>query len=469
MIAELKALEDNGTWSIVPLPSNCHAVGCKWVYKVKLHANGSIERYKARLVAKGYNQVEGFDYQETFSPIAKQTTVKVFFALTAAYNWHLSHHDVNNAFLDGDLAEEVYMEIPQGYSIKGEYPNSSSKMVCRLHKSLYGLKQASRQWNAKLTASIVKYGFKQSTSDYSLFTMRTINGDFVALLVHVDDIFIASNSTQTEFDVKNFLSSQFKLKDLGKVKYFLGLEVARSPEGISICQRKYTLDLLEEYGLLGPKPVSTPIDYNHRLSKVSEGNELVDATSYRQLVGKLLVLKYLKKAPGQGILMKSKNNLKISGYSNSDWAGCLDTRKSITGYCIFIGDSLVSWKSKKQSVVARSSAEAEYRAMATTCCEIIWLKYLMSDFGINDSEAINLYSDSQSAIHISRNPVHHERTKHIEMDCHFIREKVLTGVIKPLHISTDSQLSDIFTKALQPRQFYKLLGKMNVHNIHCPS
>ncbi|XP_017979696.1 PREDICTED: uncharacterized mitochondrial protein AtMg00810 [Theobroma cacao] len=427
MDIELKALEDNGTWSIVQLPSNCHAVGCKWVYKVKLNADGKVERYKARLVAKGYNQIEGFDYQKTFSPVVRQTTVRMFFALAATQNWRLSQLDINNAFLNGELTEEVYMELPQGYTIKGEYP-TSSRLVCKLHKSLYGLKQASRAWNSKLTTSVLKYGFKQSNSDYSLFIMKTHRGDFIALLVYVDDILIASTSIQAENDVKGYLSSEFKLKDLRKVKYFLRLEIARSPEGISICQRKYALDLLEEHRLLGTKPASTPIDYNHKLVKSSDEDKLINATSYRQLIGKLLyltfsipdityavqvlsqfmdqpglkhlaaahrVLRYIKKAPGQGILMKSRNNLKISGYSDSDWIGCPNTRRSVTGYCIFVGDSLISWKSKKQSIVARSSAKAEYRSMVAAYCEIMWLKSLMTDFHIDHPEAVNLYTDSQ--------------------------------------------------------------------------
>lgn len=236
-----------------------------------------------------------------------------------------------------------------------------------------------------------------------------------------------------------------------------------------------------------------------KLAKASKEDELVDSFKYRQLVGKLLyltftrpdisyavqtlsqfmdkpgrkhymaaskVLKYLKAAPGQGILMKAESDLKISAYCDNDWAGCLDTRKFITGYCVFIGNSLVSWKCKKQQVVARSSTEAEYRSMATTCCEIIRIKGLLADFGIEQGAAVKLYCDNQSAIYISKNPVLHERTKHIEIDCHFIREKILSGVIKPVHISTDSQVTDAFTKALQPGQFKKLLCKMNIHNIH---
>ncbi|EOY26809.1 Cysteine-rich RLK (RECEPTOR-like protein kinase) 8 [Theobroma cacao] len=501
MSAELKALQDNETWSIIPRPLNSHVIGCKWVYKVKLNADGQIERYKARLVAKGYNQIAGFDYKETFSPVAKQTTVRVFFAIATAFNWHLTQLDVNNAFLNGDLKEEVYMDIPPGYEIQGEYPENV-KLVCKLHKSLYGLKQASREWNAKITSLIIQYGFIQSNADRSLFTMKTNNGEFFALLLYVDDILVGSYSKQAADAMKLFLSSHFKLKDLGTVKYFLGLEIARSPKGISISQRKYTLDLLEEHGLLGAKPVSTPIDYNQKLVKAQDEEKLINSIDYRQLVKKLLyltfsrpdiayavqvlsqfmdkpslehmnaahrVLKYLKGSLGQGILMKSESNLMIVGYCDSDWAGCPNSRKSITRYNMFIGNSLVTWKFKKQSVVSRSSEEAKYRAMASASCEIIWLKHLLADFGIEHKVAVVLYSDSQSTIHISKNPVFHERTKHIEMDCHFIREKVIEGTIKPIYISTDLQLADLFTKALQPRQFHNLLNKMNVHNIHISS
>ncbi|EOY01263.1 Cysteine-rich RLK 8, putative [Theobroma cacao] len=342
------------------------------------------------------------------------------------------------------------MDLPEGYSVKGEYAGNG-RLVCKLHKSLYGLKQASRQWNAKFSEAILKYGFQQSGSDHSLFTKKTNDENFIALLVYVDDILLGSTSIQESNEVKEFLDSLFKLKDLGTIKYFLGLEIAKSPESISICQRKYTLDLLEENGLLGAKPVLS---------------QFMDKPGKEHLTAAHRVLKYLKGSSGQRILMKSKSTLKISGYADSDWAGCPDTRKSVTGFCIFIGDSLVSWKSKKQSVVARSSAEAEYRSMASVCCEMIWIKSLLKDFGVKHCEAMNLYSDSQSAIHISKNPVFHERTKHIEVDCHFIREKILTGLIKRRHTSTNLQIADILTKALQPNQFYRLLSKMNIHNVH---
>lgn len=193
------------------------------------------------MVTKGYSQIEVFDSQETFSPVAKQSTVHVFFALAVVLNWHLCQVDVNNAFLNGDLDEDVYMELPQGYEFKGEYM-AGKRMVCKLQKSLYGLKQASRQWNTKFTATMLDFGFSQSRSDYSLFTM-ILDGHFVAVLVYIDDILIGCASEVVLQQVKDYLADIFKLKDLGTPKYFLGLEIARSHTWIVINQRKYVLDM----------------------------------------------------------------------------------------------------------------------------------------------------------------------------------------------------------------------------------
>ena len=215
---------------------------------MKYNANGSIERYKARLVAKGYTQQEGLDYHETFSPVAKLVTVRTLLALAAIKGWFLYQLDVNNAFLHGDLDEEVYMQLPPGY-----VKNGNTK-VSRLHKSLYGLKQASRQWYSKVSSFITQHGFTQSKADYTLF-VRTTQGSFTAILIYVDDIIIAGSCMKTINSLKTSLDAKFKIKDLGKLKYFLGIEVARSQQGIHICQRKYALDILVDSGTLGSKPL----------------------------------------------------------------------------------------------------------------------------------------------------------------------------------------------------------------------
>ncbi|KAJ6881076.1 hypothetical protein NC651_027806 [Populus alba x Populus x berolinensis] len=453
---EIKALELNNIWTVVDLPTSKHTIGCKWVYKVKLKSDGTLERYKARLVAKGYTQCEGLDYYDTFSPVAKLTTVRTLLAVAAVKHWHLHQLDVNNAFLHGDLDEEVYMSLPPGFAKKG------ASKVCKLHKSLYGLKQSSRQWFAKFSSALLDFGFVQSKADYTLFT-RSLADSFIAILVYIDDIVVASDNS----------------------------DAVSTELGLSVCQRKYALDILETTGLLASKPAKVPMDPNVKFSKDS-GPLLDDPTSYRRLIGRLLyltisrpdisfvvqvvsqfmdkprvphldaatqVLRYIKASPGQGLFFPVASSLQLKTFCDSDWAGCLDSRRSVTGFCVFLDNSLISWKSKKQTTVSRSSAEDEYRAMASTCCEIVWLQALLHDLQIPLQTAL-LYCDSKAALHIAANPVFHERTKHIDIDCHVVREKILSGVLRTFHVSSQHQLADIFTKALPSSLFHLLLSKM---------
>ena len=493
MEAELQALQSNNTWKLTPLPPHTTTIGCRWVYKIKPRADGSIERYKARLVAKGYTQMEGLDYLDTFSPVAKLTTVRLLLAMAAFNQWHLRQLDVNNAFLHGELDEEVYMQVPPGLLV----PNS--QMVCRLQRSLYGLKQASRQWFTKLSGLLTSLGFEKSHSDHSLF-LRFTGSITTVLLVYVDDIILTGNSESEIQDVIKLLDQAFKIKDLGNLKYFLGLEIARSSSGIHLCQRKYTLDILSDSGMLGCRPNVTPMDYSTKLQATAGTPLSTEASSsYRRLIGRLIyltntrpdityavqqlsqymsnptsvhqqaayrILRYLKGTPGSGIFLSATGTPQLRAFSDSDWAGCQDSRKSTTDFVIYLGSSLVSWQSKKQSTVSRSSSEAEYRAMATTTCELQWLTYLLQDFRHNFTKPATIYCDNQSAIQIATNPVFHERTKHIEIDCHIVRQKVTSGLLKLLPVPSSLQLADIFTKALPPTIFQNLCNKLGMMNIH---
>ena len=365
---------------------------------------------------------------------------------------------------------------------------------------MYGLKQAPRCWFAKLTAALKGYGFHQSYSDYSLFTLHN-NDDRLHVLVYVDDLIISGNDHKSIVQFKSYLSECFHMKDLGALKYFLGVEVARNPEGIFLCQRKYALDILSEAGLLGAKPAHVPLEQQHKLA-MADGQLLDDPEQYRRLIGRLIylcftrpelsycvhilsqfmqqpkaahwdaalkVVRYLKGNPGQGIFLRSDCDLQLYGWCDSDWAGCPLTRRSLTGWFISLGDSPISWKTKKQHTVSRSSAEAEYRSMAMTTCELKWLKAILSSLGVDHVQPMQLCSDSQAALHIARNPVFHERTKHIEVDCHFVRDELVNGTICTVFVRTHEQLADIFTKALGRSQFEYLLRKLGIRDLHAPT
>ncbi|GJU37419.1 putative RNA-directed DNA polymerase [Tanacetum coccineum] len=385
MDEEMDALQRNSTWELVDKPHGYRIVGCRWVFTIKMNSDGSIDRYKARLVAKGYTQTYGIDYEETFAPVAKINTIRILISLAANQEWPLHQFDVKNAFLNGNLEEEVYMELPPGVM------NSEKGKVCKLKKALYGLKQSPRAWFGRFTKSMKAFGYRQSNSDHTLFVKRKA-GKLTALIVYVDDMVVTGDDTEEIEALKNYLSQEFEMKDLGQLKYFLGIEVARSIQGISMSQRKYTLDLLAETGMLDCKPVDTPIEANHQLGMFPNQSPC-DKGRYQRLVGRLIylshtrpdiayaisvvsqfmhnpskdhmkavfrILRYLKKSPGKGLLFKKGGNMEVMGYTDADWAGNAVNMRSTSGYFMFVCGNLVTFRSKKQKVVARSSAESKF-------------------------------------------------------------------------------------------------------------
>lgn len=370
---EIVGLEEKDTWDVVDLPPDKEAIGCKWVYKIKFNSDGTIERHKGRVVAYGNNQEEGIDYSETFAPVVKMTTMRIVLEVAAAKGWELYQMDVHNAFLHGDLEEEVYMRLPPGYSTPDD------KRVCRLKKSIYGLRQSPRCWFSKLSKALLEFGFKQNYKDYSLFTL-TRGSRSMFVLVYVDDLIVGGNDSNLINLFKSYLSRCFHMKDLGVLRYFLGIEVSRGKEGIYLSQRNYALDIINECGLLGTKPAPTLMEQNHNLAW-SDGAFYTEPAKYRRLVGCLVYLaitkpeisyavyilaqflqkprqhhwdaairlvRYLKGVPGRGILLSANNDLHISAFCDSDWAACPLTRRSLTGFIFILGDSMVSWKTKKQ-------------------------------------------------------------------------------------------------------------------------
>ena len=346
----------------------------------------------------------------------------------------------------------------------------------------------------------MNFGMLKCKSDHSVFYKKTDAG-IILLVVYVDDIIITGNDDSGIASLKSFLHSQFQTKDLGSLKYFLGVEITRSKKGIFLSQRKYILDVLTETGKLGTKPCNAPMTPGLQLWK-DDSEPFEDPERYRRLVGKLnyltvtrpdiaypvsvvsqfmssptvkhwealeQILSYLKGAPGRGLLYGNNGHTDIECFSDADWAGSKADRRSVTGYCVFVGGNLISWKSKKQNVVSRSSAESEYRAMAQATCEVVWIQQLLRELGLKTSLPAMLWCDNQAAIHIASNPVFHERTKHIEIDCHFVREKIEEKIISPAHVKTGDQLGDIFTKALNGVRVDYICNKLGMINIYAPT
>ncbi|XP_070043175.1 uncharacterized protein [Nicotiana tomentosiformis] len=362
MLKEFQVLDANHTCDIVPLSAGKKIIPCKWVYKVKQKSDGSIERYKDRLVIRGDTQKDGIDYNKAFSPVVKFTTIKCLLALVAKHTWTVLQLDVNNAFLHGDLSEEVYMKISLGLPISC-HSNSSSQLVCKLKKSLYGLKQASRQWLTKLSTTLLSRGFKSSMNDYSLF-IKSSTHSTVILAVYVDDILLVGDDISEMESLKSFLDNQFKIKDLGEVHYFLGLEVSTQPQGFLINQHKFTKELIAEFHCSSASPVVASLELNTKLTS-DLGNLLPDPSPYRRSVGKLNflqhtrpdisfsiqhlsqflhaprsahmkaalhVLRYLVADPAKGLLLNSSSDFSLKVFSDSDWTACPSSRKSVTGF-----------------------------------------------------------------------------------------------------------------------------------------
>jgi hypothetical protein len=458
------------------------------VYKIKTLSDGSIERYKARLVAKGFTQEYGIDYEETFAPVARITSVRTLIAIAATRQWKLTQMDVKNAFLNGELEEEVYMRPPPEYTCQ-------ENKVCRLRKALYGLKQAPRAWFSKFHKTITQLNFSSSAHDSALFTRKTDNGT-VVLLLYVDDMIITGDDSIGIEELKKFLCQHFEMKDLGPLSYFLGLEVLSSSDGMFLSQAKYASDLVSRACLTDCKIEQTPLEPNIRFTP-QDGTLLDDATLYRQLVGSLIyltvtrpdisyavhlvsqfmasprsthfaavlrIIRYIKGTLFYGLHYSATSSLILRAYSDADWAGDRSDRRSTTGFCIFLGDSLISWRSKKQTLTARSSTESEYRALADTTSEILWLRWLLADLETSQSSPTNLYCGNRSAIQIAHNDVFHERTKHIEIDCHFIRQHLLHGELHLISIGTLDQPADLFTKPHSPGRFRTLVSKLKLVN-----
>jgi len=484
MKTELDTLEDNNTWDLVPRPNNTKVLKSRWVYKIK-DIESLTPIFKSRFVAKGFEQLYGLNYIETYASVIKQIAWKLVFALAMLYNLIIFKADMVSAFTQGAVDALLYLEQPEGF-INSKYPN----YVLRLNKALYGLKQSARIWFYTLKPKLEKLGFKVLNSEACLFINNTTK---VIICLYVDDLAILAPS-ETIFN--NFISSiskDFKIKNLGVIKDYLGIDIDFNLNKgfIKLSQATYINKVLNKYNLQDAKIKSTPMDSYTKLEPNKEQASKEDIKLFQMLIGSLLyimlgtrvdiafaviklarfasnpsnihftavkrVYKYLKGTKEYGITYYKDYSRYILGYCDADYAGDILSAKSTSGYIILLAGGIISWKSKLQSIIAQSTTEAEYIAINAVIKEAIYIKALLEELGFYKQDKFPIYTDNNGALLLAKNPIFHERTKHIAVKYHYIRDLIIKGIIDLNYISSKDQKADGLTKPLDRTKFNNFL------------
>jgi hypothetical protein len=480
---EINALNKNHTWTLVDkIPAGRKTIKSRWVFKKKLNPDGTLDKFKARLCAKGFTQRNGIDYQETFAPVARYESIRTLLAITAKHDLEMVQFDIKTAFLYGKLKEEIYIELPEGFP--------EPRPICKLNEGLYGLKQSPKCWNDTFNGFLESYGLSRSDNDPCVYFSQGRHG-IIILGLYVDDGLLCCSSEKTMEDVIGKLQRQFEVT-IEQPKCFIGLEIIRdqSRGTIEISQRAYLEKVLEKFNMQDCAPVASPGDHSLKLStdhcpKTTEEKEEMKRIPYRQAIGSLMfagvctrpdilyevckcaqysenpgrihwtrvkrIMRYIKGTLDFKITY-TKTTDQLLGFCDSDWAGCLDTRRSTTGYIFTLSGGPIAWGSRKQKTVALSSSEAEYMALGEAVKETLWLQALLKDIGQTVKPPTLLYVDNQGAIALAHNPIFHDRTKHIDAKHHFVREIIENGQVKLLHISSTLQPADLLTKTLDGQQ-----------------
>jgi hypothetical protein len=486
---EVNSLIKNHTWDIVPRPQNRQVVSNKFAFKHKKNEMATIVRLKARLVARGFSQIYGIDYLDTYAPVVKLTSVRILLAIAAIFGLEIHQMDVVTAFLAGELEEEIYMEQPEGFEV-----GSKEDFVCRLRKSIYGLKQAPRVWNQRIRRFLKSIGFEQTYSDPCVYINKMTE---IILAMWVDDLIIFGKDMASINDLKVQLNEEYEMKDLGELKYFLGIQVHRDREQkiIHISQSGYNRTILERYDMQNSKPANTPLSSGTRLTKATTMDTLTDQKEYQSMVGSLMyamlatrpdlaqciqqvsqfsqtptrihksatkhALRYISGTIDQGIIYNGNLGMKLEFWSDANWGG-EEGRESVSGFVGTLAGGAVTYSSKKQASVALSSTESEYMALLHALKEQIWLLRFLTEVGYDISNQNIIYCDNQGAIALAHNPEHHARTKHIDIQYHFVRNCVEDGSTKLEYCPTEDMVADGLTKALGPERHRKLARMMGM-------
>jgi hypothetical protein len=455
---EYDALNQHDVWELCELPPGRKAVSCRWVYWVKMNADGTVDRYKAWLVVQGFSQKPHLDYTETFAPVAKFVSLRTVLALAAAEDMEVHTMDVSSAFLNGDLDEEIYMAQLEGFAAPGQ-----EHLVCHLKKSLYGLKQSPRQWYQKLHATFVVLGFSRCASDHCVWVWSK-DGIKVIIPAYLDDLTIACKHTPTLKHIKEELHKQYEMRDQGPIKYILGIEIIRDQKNwtMYLSQQKHIGDVLARFNMTDAWPVSTPLAKSAPLTKEDcpqsdEDLEYMKSVPYLSTVGSLMylavgtrpdiafalgALSHFNANPGRAHWKQVQHVFKyLAGtwdlmccygpgadstclqiYSDADYAGDVDSACSTSGHAVFIGKCLVNWS--RQPVVAKFTTEAEYIAANEAGSDGVWFWNFTSELDYPHSGATPLWLDNQSVIGVGKNPEHHGRMQHLLPKYHWLREQV---------------------------------------------
>nr|GEV78361.1 retrovirus-related Pol polyprotein from transposon TNT 1-94 [Tanacetum cinerariifolium] len=389
--------------------SKTKPIGTKWVYRNKLDENGVVTKNKARLVTQGYNQQEGIDYNETYAPIARLEYIRILLAYACALDFKLYQMDVKSAFLNSFINEEVYVAQPLGF-IDFAKPN----YVYRLKKALYGLKQAPKAWYDRLKAFLIKHDYSMGMVDNTLFTKKK-DSNLIIVQIYVDDIIFGSTCQKIYDDFAKIMHDEFKMSMMGELNFFLGLEI-KQLDGIFFNQSKYIKEMLKKFGLEDSKPIKTLMSMKTKLTRDKEG-ESVDNTKYRGMIGTTHL----------GLWYPKGSGIETIVYADSDHVRDYVDRKSTSGICTFMGCCLTYWFSKKQTALAISTTETEYVSAGKACQQALWMKQALVDYGVR-LEYIPIMCDNKGTVDLSKNPVQHSRTKHIEIRHHFLRDNVQKGI-----------------------------------------